>query len=159
MKQDNIVAFMAKNSKKFRESDYGTVRNTLASVDDSYFPLLMGKSFSMGWWIVLSIILWALGIFLAILGGVLIDAILGGACGAWAEWIFNLFFYDIRIYYTIGNFLDWSYNPGIIPGIFFCVLALLAIALGIYLLLMIRKKALKNLQKIATNLQQNEVTD
>ncbi len=138
MKQDNIVAFMAKNSKKFRESDYGTVRNTLASVDDSYFPLLMGKSFSMGWWIVLSIILWALGIFLAIEGGV---------------WIDDGIYYR-RIYDTFG------YDPGsIILGIFFCVLALLAIALGIYLLLMIRKKALKNLQKIATNLQQNEVTD
>lgn len=144
MKQDNIVAFMAKNSKKFRESDYGTVRNTLASVDDSYFPLLMGKSFTMGWWIVLSIILWALGIFLAILGGVCLNAKI----------------YDMRIYYTLGNFLYWSVDPGsIIFGIYFWVLTLLAIALGIYLLLMIRKKALKNLQKIATNLQQNEVTD
>lgn len=144
MKQDNIVAFMAKNSKKFRESDYGTVRNTLASVDDSYFPLLMGKSFTMGWWIVLSIILWALGIFLAILGGV---------------WI-NARIYDMRIYDTLGNFLYCSVDPGsIIFGIYFCVLTLLAIALGIYLLLMIRKKPLKNLQKIATNLQQNEVTD
>lgn len=144
MKQDNIVAFMAKNSKKFRESDYGTVLNTLASVDDSYFPLLMGKSFSMGWWIVLSIILWALGIFLAIEGGFWIDDGI----------------YYVRLYDTFGNFLYWSHDPGsIILGIFFCVLALLAIALGIYLLLMIRKKALKNLQKIATNLQQNEVTD
>lgn len=144
MKQDNIVAFMAKNSKNFRESDYGTVRNTLASVDDSYFPLLMGKSFSMGWWIVLSIILWALGIFLAIEGG---------------SWIDSGIYY-VRVYDTFGNFLYWSHDSeSIILGIFFCVLAPLAITLGIYLLLMIRKKPLKNLQKIATNLQQNEVTD
>lgn len=131
MKQDNIVAFMAKNNKKFRESDYGTVRNTLANVDDCYFPLLMGKSFTMGWMIILSVLIWMCGIVLAIEGGILIDE------------------------------SHWSYDPGdIILGIFFCVLAPLAIALGIYLLLMIRKKAaLKNLQKIATNLQQNEVTD
>lgn len=145
MKQDNIVAFMAKNSKNFQESDYGTVRYTLASVDDSYFPLLMGKSFTMGWWIVLSIVLWALGIFLAIEGGLFIDE------GTDGRPIYGPFH---------ENIVGWEYvYEDINLGIFFCALALLAIALGIYLLLMIRKKALKNLQKIATNLQQNEVTD
>lgn len=133
MKQEYIVAFMTKNSKRFRESDYATVQNALGNVDDSYFPLLMGKSFVKGWWIVLGILLLGLGIFLAI------GCIAGG----------DAYFNNTHYVGTYPNgFWEHTYRTeDLLYSIFLGLMSVSSLFLGIYLQIVTRKKiALKDLQ-------------
>ncbi len=50
MKQEYITAFLAKNNKNFRVSDYPKIKQKLEQLDDNQFPILMQRSFkSSGW--------------------------------------------------------------------------------------------------------------
>ncbi len=138
MKQEYIVAFMTKNSKKFRESDYSTVQNLLAQVDDLKFPLLIGKSFEKAWPIVTTIFLCALGIFLAIgciaVGSECYHDGYRGWDNSWHE-----------------AYIAWG---DVIYSIFLGTMSISSVALGFYLILILRKQmALKELQTFISNLK------
>lgn len=63
MKDEYISAFLVKNKKQFRISDYMTIRQELSAVDDKFFPVLISTSFRGNWCVVIGIILLCIAIF------------------------------------------------------------------------------------------------
>lgn len=57
MKEESVIAFLTKNKRNFKVSDYATIRKELNTINDNQFSLLMNTSFAQGWWIALSIVL------------------------------------------------------------------------------------------------------
>lgn len=63
MKEESVIAFLTKNKRNFKVSDYSTIRKELNTINDNQFSLLMNTSFAQGWWIALSIVLFAVAVF------------------------------------------------------------------------------------------------
>ncbi len=63
MKEESVIAFLTKNKRNFKVSDYSIIRKELNTINDNQFSLLMNTSFAQGWWITLSIVLFAVAVF------------------------------------------------------------------------------------------------
>lgn len=61
MKEESVIAFLTKNKRNFKVSDYSIIRKELNTINDNQFSLLMNTSFAQGWWIALSVILLTAG--------------------------------------------------------------------------------------------------
>ena len=82
MKDEYISAFLVKNKKQFRISDYMTIRQELSAVDDKFFPVLISTSFRGNWCVVIGIILLCIAIFSIIIA--LVDSLTETRIWMWA---------------------------------------------------------------------------
>lgn len=126
MKDEYISAFLVKNKKQFRISDYMIIRQELSAVDDKFFPVLISTSFRGNWCVVIGIILLCIAIFFIAFVLVMDD-----------NW--RLYIYSLLLNLGIYNW-TWTY---ILP---IGLISLFTVPISIYLLTVARKN--ENLQKL-----------